>query len=112
MPRKAPAKSAAKKTTARKTTAKKATEPEATPEAAVQTTTGTQSGVVRVPAGGIDPRLVERRDAQREAERGVTYARSSEPARLDPKLAEIREQTKKREAELANRSLTKPPARG
>lgn len=105
-------KSAAKKTTARKTTAKttaKKSEAE-TPEAAVQTTDGT-SEVTIVPAGGIDPRLVERRDAQREVERGVRPAHAAEPASLDPKLAEIREQTIKRESELANRSLRKTPER-
>ena len=71
-----------------------------------------QSGPVRVPLGGIDPRLVEERERRREAEKGVRYARSSEPARLDPKLAEIRDATRKREAELSGRSLRKPPARG
>lgn len=78
--------------------------------ATVQTTTGTSEGVVRVPAGGIDPRLVEAREAQKLLERDVRPA-VSEPARLDPKLAEIRDRTKKREAELANRSLTKVPER-
>lgn len=107
-------KSAAKKTTARKSTAKKTTARKSTaePEAAVQTTEGTQDGPVVVPAGGIDPRLVEQRDKQREAEEGVRFARASEPATLDPKLAEIRDRTIKREAELADRSTTKAPARG
>jgi hypothetical protein len=90
------------KTTAKKTTAK---------GAKVQTTSGT-TGVVRVPAGGIDPRLVEERERLREAEKDVRVASHSEPATLDPKLAEIREATKKREAELANRSVRKTPARG
>jgi hypothetical protein len=106
-------KSAAKKTTARKTTAKKTTAKAAeakAPEAAVQTTEGPQRGVVRVPAGGIDPRLVERRERLREAERDVRPAAPT-TATIDPKLVEIREATKKREAELANRSIRKPPAR-
>ena len=104
------AKPPAKKTAARKSSTKAETKAEAT----VQTNDGgqTTSRVPRVPAGGIDPRLVEQRDKQRELEKGVVYARSSEPARLDPKLAEIRERTIKRERELANRSLRKNPARG
>lgn len=69
-----------------------------------------QGGPVRVPAGGIDPRLVEERERRREAERDVNVAAPQE-ATLDPKLAEIRERTKQREAELANRALTKPPER-
>ena len=95
--------------TKRKTTQKKTTAPKA--EAKVQTTAGPDTGPVRVPAGGIDPRLVEQRDKQREAEKDVRYAHASEPAPLDPKLAKIRDETIKREAELANRSTTKPPVR-
>lgn len=103
-------KSAAKKTTARKTTARKSTAKKAAPEAAVQTDEP-QLGHF-VPAGGIDPKLEEQRDAQRELEAGVQFARASEPAQLDPKLAEIRDKTIKREAELANRSTRETPARG
>lgn len=59
-------------------------------------------------AGGVDPRLLEVRESQREAEAGVVHA---EPGTIDPKLAEIREVTIKREKELADRDLKKPPAR-
>lgn len=61
-------------------------------------------------AGGVDPRLLEAREAQREVESASVVAQPT-PARLDPKLAEIRKETIKREKELAGRSLTKPPAR-
>ena len=102
--RKAPA----RKTTAKKTT-KKAEAPKA--EASVQTTTGTQTGPVRVEAGGIDPRLVEQRERQKAEEAGVAPAAAPQPASIDPKLLEARERTIQRERELAGRSLLKPPAR-
>ena len=92
--------------------ARKKAPAQAEPEAqTTKTTEGSTSGPVRVEAGGIDPRLVEQRDKQREAERGVRYAHNSGPARLDPKLAEIRDKTREQEKRLANRPLTQPPAR-
>lgn len=112
---------AAEKTTRKKTMSRsaKTTEtrsktPKATKEqtapAAVQSVGGDAGYPVRVPAGGIDQRLIEARDRQREEERGVAAATAAEPARLDPRLAGIRDRTKARERELAGRSLTEPPA--
>lgn len=114
-------KSTAKKTTARKSTARATTAsskttarktPAKAPEVVTTTAPDLQAGgIVRVEAGGIDPRLVEARDAQRQAEAGIRPAGTTE-ATIDPKLIEIRDRTKARELELANRSLTKPPTRG
>lgn len=101
-------KTARKKTTA-KTTARKAAPKEQAE--AVQTSSGPQTGPVRVEAGGIDPRLVEERERRRAEAAAVTVA-PPQPAFIDPKLLEIRDRTIKREAELANRSTMKPPARG
>lgn len=100
----------ARKTTAKKTT-RKTTAKRAAQASAAEPTAETQSGPVRVEAGGIDPRLVEARERQKAEESGIQAA-SPRAATIDPKLLQIRERTIKRQAELANRSTTKPPARG
>lgn len=82
----------------------------AKPKAKVVTTKGAPDTSVVVPAGGIDPRLVQERERRREAEKGVRLA-TPRPASLDPKLAEVRDATRKREKELAGRTTLQPRAR-
>lgn len=88
----------------------KARKSRAKPKAKVVTTKGAVDTSVVVPAGGIDPRLVEERERRREAEKDVKFA-TPQPAYLDPKLAEVREATRKREKELAGRTTLQPRAR-
>lgn len=102
-------KATTRQTMTRKTAAK--TAETSAKEASIQTTSGAQSGPVRVEAGGIDPRLVEERERRRAEESTVRVAVPSEPY-IDPRLVEIRDKTIAREAELADRSTTKPPTRG
>ncbi len=98
----------AKKSTAKKTTAKSSStkvKKSQTSGAKVQTTSGAAS-VGIVPAGGIDPRLVEERERRRDAEKDIRPASYQAPT-LDPKLAEIREQTIKLEKERPASSFSR-----
>jgi hypothetical protein len=61
-------------------------------------------------ASSIDPKLIEAREATRQAEAGLTRPRPTD-ATIDPKLIEEREATRAREAELAGRSFRQPPGR-
>ena len=70
--------------------------------------------VVQVEPGGIDPRLVEARDAAIEAERTMRESTRARPvpATIDPRLVEIREATRPLdEADRRGVSAREAPAR-